>query len=370
VGQTGEVVSPAGLVTASLSAALALGCVAGCSRVATPTAASPSASPGPPAAEPAVGGVVADHLQAPWSMARMPDGSVLVSHRDDATISRIAPDRQVTTVGTVAGVVPGGEGGLLGIAVPRGANPKDVYVYYTADGDNRIARLRWSGGRLADQAPIFTGIPKGPIHDGGRIAFGPDGFLYVGTGETGDGELAQDLSSPAGKILRLTDQGAPAPGNPWPGSPVWTLGHRNVQGLAWDADGRLWASEFGQNDIDELNLIEPGQNYGWPLCEGACDEPGMTNPKVEWSPTAIASPSGMAIVGGSAWVASLRGETLYQVRLRGTTAEQPIAWFDQRFGRLRDVVAGPDGTLWVMTNNTDGRGNPRPADDQILAIRH
>lgn len=328
---------------------------------AAPTAA--TASPGTPAIRD-----VATGLAVPWSMARLPDGSALVTHRDSAAISQVAADGAVTPLGRVDGVVPGGEGGLLGIAVEPGGNPRRAFVYYTAEGDNRVARLGFTDDSIDDQRPILTGIPKGAVHNGGRIAFGPGGLLYVATGETGIPELAQERTSLGGKILRITTEGAPAPGNPDPGSPVYSLGHRNVQGLAWDEQGRLWASEFGQNDVDELNRVEPGGNYGWPQCEGACGEPGTIDPAAEWSPTSVASPSGMVIAAGSAWIASLRGETLWQVPLEGAEAGEPRAWYEGRFGRLRDVIAATPRTLWVATNNTDGRGDPRPGDDRILAV--
>lgn len=343
--------------------------VTGCAATDSPGTGAPPLSSGPAtfAGKVAVS-VVARDLAVPWGMALLPDGSVLVTHRDSAEISRVQRDGSVTEAGTVADVVPGGEGGLLGIAVaPRGA-AHQVFVYFTAASDNRVARLDWDGSRLSGQRTILSGIPKEQIHNGGRIAFGPDGLLYVATGDAGVGEMAQDPDSLGGKILRLTETGRPAPGNPVPGSPVFSLGHRNVQGLAWDDDGRLWASEFGQSDADELNLIRPGGNYGWPQCEGRCGQPDFTDPAQIWSPTAIASPSGMAISGGSAWIASLRGEALWEVPLDGESAGEPRVWLQGERGRLRDVINGPDGSLWVATNNTDGRGDPGPGDDRILRV--
>ena len=230
-----------------------------------------------------VAGVVATGLHAPWGIAFLPDGSALVSQRDDDTIVRVTPQGSVSTVGTVSGVDGVGEGGLLGIALAP-AYPKDpsLYAYFTAGAQNVVARMTYAGGRLSDQRQIFGGIPSGPIHNGGRIAFGPDGMLYVGTGEAGRGAPAQDPHDLGGKILRLTPDGKPAPGNPSPGSPVWTLGHRNVQGLAWDARGRMWASEFGQNTWDELNHIVAGDNYGWPIVEGRGHQARFHDPVRVW----------------------------------------------------------------------------------------
>jgi glucose/arabinose dehydrogenase len=275
----------------------------------------------------------------------------------------------VTVVGTVPGVQPGGEGGLLGLAVPPGPRPSYVLAYLTSATDNRVLRIGWDGGRLGASRAILTGIPKSAIHNGGRLRFGPDGMVYVATGDAGEGSRAQDPRDLGGKILRITPEGRPAPGNPDPASRVWSLGHRNVQGLAFDRDGRLWATEFGQSDADELNLIRPGANYGWPQCEGACGRDGFVDPAVQWSPTAIASPSGLAIKGRSAYVASLRGEVLYRVRLDGETAGEPRRLSLGDRGRLRTVETGPRGRLWLVTGNTDGRGTPRPGDDTILRLR-
>ncbi|MCZ9340416.1 PQQ-dependent sugar dehydrogenase, partial [Streptomyces sp. TRM76130] len=205
---------------------------------------------------------------------------------------------------------------------------------------------------------VFKGIPKGFVHNGGRIAFGPDGMLYAGTGESGDPGLSQDEESLGGKILRLTPEGDPAPGNPFSGSPVYSVGHRNVQGLAWDADQRLFASEFGQDTWDELNAITPGGNYGWPDAEGASDDEAYRDPVAQWG-TDEASPSGIAYTGGSVWMAALKGERLWRVPLDGTAkAAEPQSFLRGEYGRLRTVVAAGDGKLWLVTSETDGRGDP------------
>lgn len=308
-------------------------------------------------------------LTSPWGLAFLPDGSALVSERDTGRVKRVPADGgKAVTVGRVRGSVPQGEGGLLGLAVPPGPDPAFVFAYYTGATDNRVVRIAWDGSRLGRQRPILTGIPKNTYHDGGRLLVGPDSTLVIGTGDAGQPDLSQDRRSLAGKVLRITFDGRPAPGNPFPGSPVYTLGHRNVQGLAFDSAGRLWASEFGQSDADELNLLRPGRNYGWPVHEGAAKDDRYANPAVQWSPTSIASPSGIAILDDVAYVASLRGEVLWQVPLVGERAATPVALDLGDLGRLRSVLAAPDGTLWLVTGNTDGRGSPRDGDDRILRL--
>ncbi len=312
--------------------------------------------------------VITTNLTSPWGLAFLPDGSALVTERDTARIKRVpVGGGKATLVGRVSGVQSYGEAGLLGIAIPPGPDPSYVFVYYTSANDNRVVRMEWNGSRLGKQTPILTGIPKGSIHDGGRLLVDGD-TLFVATGETGNPPLAQDRKSLAGKVLRITFDGKPAAGNPFPGSPVYTLGHRNVQGLALDSQGRVWATEFGQNDVDELNLLVPGKNYGWPVHEGAGNDPDYVDPYVEWSPTSTASPSGMAILNDVAYVASLRGETLWKVKLTDARHGKASKVRIGNKGRLRTVVAAPDGTLWLVTSNTDGRGSPSAKDDRILRL--
>ena len=325
--------------------------------------------PATPSAPPPVVSVVGDRaagLVSPWGLVRLPDGSALVSERDTARIVRIAEDGSQIEATVVDQAAPDGEGGLLGIAVDPTATW--LYAYVTTAEDNRVLRMPLEdlGGARED---ILTGIPKAGIHNGGRIAFGPDGMLYVATGDAGEPDLAQDPDSLAGKVLRVDPEGAVPEDNPLAGSPVWSLGHRNVQGLAFDSQGQLWATEFGSKDADELNLIEPGANYGWPAVEGTGVDPTYVNPQAQWSPTSLASPSGLAIVDDVAYVASLRGEVLWQVPLVGDRAATPIALDLGDLGRLRTVEALPDGSLWLMTSNTDGRGDPRNADDRILVLK-
>ncbi|ASN26733.1 glucose sorbosone dehydrogenase [Streptomyces pluripotens] len=318
---------------------------------------------------------VAEGLKTPWGLAPLPDGDLLVSSRDEGTITRIdGKTGQKTELGTVSGVSPAGEGGLLGIALsPDYASDHMVYAYFTSASDNRIVRVRYDdqkppGGQLSAPDTVFKGIPKGYVHNGGRIAFGPDGMLYAGTGESGRRALAQDKRSLGGKILRLTPEGEPAPGNPFPDSPVYSYGHRNVEGLAWDDRQRLFASEFGQDTWDELNAIKPGDNYGWPDAEGKSSNPAFHNPVAQWH-TDEASPSGIAYVDGVIWMAALKGQRLWRIPLKGIQASAaPQAFLTGKYGRLRTVVAAGGNKVWLVTSNTDGRGSPRKGDDRVLEV--
>jgi aldose sugar dehydrogenase len=316
--------------------------------------------------------VLASNLAVPWGVAFLPDGSALVSGRDSHRIVRIDPDGRVTTVGTVAGVADNsGEGGLLGVALsPTFATDALVYAYLTSATDNRIVRMTYRAGTLGAPAVIFSGIPKAGVHNGGRIAFGPDGMLYATAGDATQKTRAQDLDYLGGKVLRMTPDGRPAPGNPFPGSVVYTLGHRNPQGLAWGPDGSLYEAEFGQSALDELNLLRPGKNYGWPDVEGTIgpSDPKYTAPLLTW-PTGEASPSGLAFAGDSLWMATLQGKRVYRIPVLGpgrVTTLTPILTGD--YGRLRTVARAPDGSLWISTSNRDGRGEPVTADDRIVRV--
>ncbi len=319
------------------------------------------------AGRPHVVGTVATNLQAPWGITFLPDGTALVGERDTTRVVAIE-DGEVRTVGRVEGVRPRGEAGLLGLATsPTYARDRLVYGYLSTARDNRVVTMRYAGGRLGPPKPVLTGIPNGFIHDGGRLLFAKDGTLFVSTGETGDSALAQDRGSLGGKILHVTRRGEPAPDNPEPGSPVWTMGHRNVQGLAFDDRGQLWATEFGRDTWDELNRIDKARNYGWPVEEGRGDDDRYRNPYVQWR-TDEASPSGLAYLDGSLWAGALRGGRLWQIPLQGGTTRPPRDFLVGDYGRLRTVVAAPDGHLWVTTSNRDGRGDPSPGDDRILEV--
>ncbi|WOP17742.1 PQQ-dependent sugar dehydrogenase [Raineyella sp. LH-20] len=310
---------------------------------------------------------VTSGLDAPWSIVFV-DGVTLVSERDTGRILEIGADGSHREVGTVPGVVHGGEGGLLGLAVDP---QRRLYVYSTGQHGNRIQRFPLTGaaGSLGLGRPVETvldHLPSGGIHNGGRIAFGPDGMLYAGVGDSGQNTLAQDRTSLGGKILRMTPDGAVPPDNPFAGSLIWSYGHRNVQGLAWAGDGTMFATEFGQNTWDELNVIVPGGNYGWPVVEGrGGTDRGFRDPVQQWR-TDQASPSGLARAGDTLFIANLRGQVLRTVPVAspGTATDH----YRGTYGRLRDVTVAPDGRLWILTNNTDGRGTPAADDDRILAV--
>ena len=309
-------------------------------------------------------------LTSPWGLIALDDGSLLVSERDTKQIKLVPADSpdEPEVLTTVEEAVPNGEAGLLGLATT--ADESTVFAYYTSAEDNRIVAMSWDGATLGDPEVILDGIPHGDgnRHEGGRMVVGPDDLLYVSTGETGNTpDIAQDEDSLGGKILRLTLEGEPAPDNPF-GTAVYSLGHRNVEGLAFDDAGNLWASEFGDSDWDELNLIEPGGNYGWPEIEGSGGGDDYVDPVAVWA-TADASPSGIAYWDDSVWMAGLRGERLWEIPVDGTQAGTPVPHLAGELGRLRTVEANADGSgLLLSTSNTDGRGEPRDGDDRILTV--
>ncbi|MCU1550214.1 MAG: glucose dehydrogenase [Glaciihabitans sp.] len=311
------------------------------------------------------GTVVASGLDLPWSMVRLKSGSTLISERDTALVKELEQDGSLRTVGKVPNVHPAGEGGLLGLAV----QPSDeswLYAYTSTASDNRVVRMKIDGAAgsysLGELQVIFSGIKRGEIHNGGRIKFGPDGMLYVTAGETGDHPLAQSLGTKAGKIFRLQPDGSVPSDNPFAGSPVFSWGHRNPQGIAWDASGMMWASEFGQDTWDELNIIRAGKNYGWPDVEGIAHKPGFVDPVHQWT-TAEASPSGLLWLDNTLFMAALRGERLWVIHPDGEKVTVKD-FYVGTYGRMRDVIPGPNNTIWVATSNT-GRA-PRPGDDKIL----
>jgi glucose/arabinose dehydrogenase len=308
----------------------------------------------------------------PWGTFWMPDGqTALVTERDTFKVFKVTPAGVRTQVGTVPNAVTtDGEGGLLGVAVdPAWTSNHYVYFMHTASEGNRIVRMTYNGTTLTGYTILVQGIKKNRYHNGGRLAFGPDGYLYASTGEAQTPDLAQDKASLNGKILRMTTTGAPAPGNPF-GTLVYSYGHRNPQGLAFDRNGRLWEAEFGNSQVDELNLIKPGANYGWPTCEGTCSVSGMTNPKKTWS-VSTASPSGIAIVRNVIYMAALRGERLWRIPINGDTEAvgTATAYYVGTYGRLRTVTKVPGSDqLWLSTTNADNNGDGGAGSDRIFRI--
>jgi glucose/arabinose dehydrogenase len=317
---------------------------------------------------------LATNLEVPWSFAFLPGGNALVTERDSGRLLSVNPSGEAREVQTIP-EGGSGEGGLLGVAVsPNYEEDRYVYAYYTTERDNRVVRFRIG----AEPEPVLTGIPVNSYHDGGRIKFGPDGMLYISTGDAGDTENSQDRGSLGGKILRIEPDGSIPKDNPFAGNPVYSYGHRNVEGLAWDAEGQLYASEFGQNTWDEVNRIEAGENYGWPEVEGKGGEDrGYVDPITVW-PTSEASPSGAEIMvdgaipqwEGDLFVAALRGERLWHLELNDkghVTHREKL--LDGEVGRVRDVAQAPDGSLWVSTSNYDSYGSPvSEQDDRILRL--
>ncbi|MCW2751206.1 MAG: glucose sorbosone dehydrogenase [Aeromicrobium sp.] len=363
-----------------LSAAGALA-LAGCSKdntkKPTTTATTPATTPTPSATRttaaaaphPAVASTIASGLNVPWGIVFLANGDALVSQRDKGTVVRITTAGKVSTVGAVKGVVGStglGEGGLLGIATAPG-DESTLFAYITTASDNRVVKMDLTPSSLGTPKAILPGIPTSVHHHGGRLLFDSQGRLYVSAGDAEQSQLAQDKSSLAGKIMRIDQDGKAAAGNPFDNR-TWSYGHRNIEGLAFDDAGRLWASEFGDKAADELNLIRRGGNYGWPIVEGKSDNPAYINPKVTW-PTDDCSPSGLAITRSTAFLGALQGECLFAVKLDGTHTGTPKAYFSGDYGRLRSVVVAPDGALWLTTSNTDGRANPTKVDDRILRVR-
>ncbi|QNF95887.1 PQQ-dependent sugar dehydrogenase [Janibacter sp. YB324] len=352
------------------------------SDASTSETSSGSSSSGPSSTEPSgsttnrpvrSGGVrlaeaVAEKLHTPWDVDFLPDDSALVTLRDSGEVLRIDDDGTTKLDaggegGAVEGVQHQNEDGLLGLAI---GPDNGIYMYLTTESDNRIVRYTLRGDDLVDPEVILDGIPTNETHSGGRLAFGPDGYLYVTTGDARDLDLPQDTSSLAGKILRLTTSGDPAPGNPFDNE-VFSYGHRNVQGIGWTSDGTMYASEFGSQKYDEINRIEPGGNYGWPHIEGWADDSDYINPLVTWT-TDEASPSGIAVTDDGIWMTALRGERLWYVPIEATGDLGTPQDHQLDLGRLRAVTMSPDDDLWVVTSNTDGRGDPSATDDQIVRL--
>ncbi|MET8998584.1 PQQ-dependent sugar dehydrogenase [Amycolatopsis sp. NPDC004169] len=317
---------------------------------------------------------VTTDTELPWGLTTLPDGQVLYSRRDSFEIVRLDP---ATGTKTVVGKIPDvagtdGEGGVLGIAVATdfAADPW-LYVMHTSSTDNRVVRVRYTGGVLTGTPQVLlTGIPRNKYHNGGRLRFGPDGKLYLSTGDGQNGAWAQDLTSLAGKVLRINRDGSIPSDNPF-GTAVWSYGHRNPQGLAFDAQGRLWEQEFGNSVMDETNLIVRGGNYGWPACEGttgSCGQAGFIAPKHTY-PVAEGSCSGIAVVRTGLYVACERGTRLYRAEISGNSLTDVQQYLTGTYGRLRTVEPSADGGLWLTTSNYGDKDSiPYNSNESIFKV--
>lgn len=313
--------------------------------------------------------VIAQNLEVPWAIALLPNNDMLITERKGQII-RINQNGNVESVINIDEVLQIGEGGLLGIAAhPDFTKNNYIYAYYTyaADGNqtlNRVVRYFLKNNALIDKKIIIDRIPGAQNHNGGRIKFGPDGFLYIATGDAQEPSLAQDINSLAGKILRVDSNGRPAPGNPF-NNAIFSYGHRNPQGLTW-INNELWATEHGPSTRDELNRIEQGKNYGWPTITGNEQRAGMQTPVIN-SGSDTWAPSGLVDYKGILYFAGLRGNALYS--FDPNNPENGVKeYFKIEFGRLREVVLGTDGNFYITTSNKDGRGIPDEGDDKILRI--
>lgn len=326
---------------------------------------------GPAKAAPRVDRTLAKGLGVPWGIAFLPNGNALVGERDSGDVNvvrRTGGRRRIGNLDVFSQKSNAGESGLLGLALhPDFAANRLLYAYLSTRDDNRIVRMTYADGGLGAAEVVLADIPMNVHHNGGGLVFGPDGLLYASTGDGEVGSRAQSRTSLGGKVLRLTPDGGVPTGNPFDNY-TWSMGHRNVEGITFDARGALWASEFGEKEADELNRIEPGANYGWPRVEGGDGSGGFRDPLAEWSPTSICSPAGIAVANSRAWLGALRGECVYSVRLRGPEAGAKRRHFTGRFGRIRAVAAAPDGSLWITTSNRDGRATPGAGDDKVIRI--
>ena len=336
------------------------------------TAGSPAPAPAPASAsEPGSPKTVSTGWSIPWGLSWLPDGSALLTERDSFKVYTLTQSGTKRQIGEVPNVVTtGGEGGLLSIAVsPSWKNDHYVYVMHTAADGNRIVRMTFDGSALSDYKVLVDGIRKNTYHNGGRIKFGPDGYLYATTGDAQTPDLAQDKTSLNGKILRMTPDGTPAPGNP-SDSLVYSYGHRNPQGITWDAEGRLWEGELGDSKYDELNLIEPGKNYGWPDVRGR-----MLDLRDDRPQAPVARRGSLAQRGRLRRRGDLHGRAARRAAVahpgHGTSAGTPKAYYTNHYGRLRTVesVPGP-GTksLWLTTTNADNNGDGEAGSDKVFQI--
>lgn len=315
---------------------------------------------------------IATNLEVPWAMDFLPNGDILFTERTGKL--KLVSNGQVNDVATIPDVKVYGEGGLMGLAIhPDFENNNYIYLMLTYSGDgnntlNRVVRYNYEDGKLNDRKIIVDQIPGAIYHNGGRIKFGPDKYLYITTGDSLEPSLAQDKNSLAGKILRVTDDGSPAPENPFKNQ-IYSIGHRNPQGLTWDNEGRLWSTEHGRSSpsgFDEVNIIIRGRNYGWPEIQGSETRNGMESPLAQ-SGQETWAPGGAVFHEESLFFTGLRGEALYELRIENGNAIISNHLLNE-YGRIRDVLIGPDNLLYISTSNRDGRGKPSNEDDKILQI--
>lgn len=326
--------------------------------------------------------VIAENLYVPWAIAISDDGKIYFTERSGKI--RIIEAGKLNSQPLITFTVPfisAGEGGLMGIALdPNYSQNHYIYVMHSyGEGNglfNRVVRLAENNNKAYIDKILLDKIPGGQIHNGGRIKIGPDGKLYITTGDTGNSQLAQDPTSAAGKILRIELDGKIPNDNPFPNSPVYSLGHRNPEGLAWNSKNVLYESEHGQSAHDEINIIKQGANYGWPLVQGneESTETIVQKPLIQ-SGEETWAPSGIAFVTQGPWqgnllVANLRGQQLLAISLNGngTIVKKVEAHLKNEYGRLREVVQAKDGSIYITTSNMDGRGNPDKTDDRIIRL--
>jgi glucose/arabinose dehydrogenase len=320
---------------------------------------------------------IATETDVPWGLAFLSDGSALYTRRDAQDVIRVTAAGVKTNVGKIPNVSgTNGEGGLLGLELsPDFATDHYVYIHHTSSSDNRVIRLKYENGALVigSLQVLLTGIPRNKFHNGGRLRFGPDNKLYVSTGDGQNGANAQNKQNLGGKILRLNLDGSAPTDNPFYGEGgnaryVWSWGHRNVQGLAFDSQNRLWEAELGEGTSDEVNLIQKGGNYGWPNCEGTSGScGGYVAPKKTFS-TSSASPSGLAIVNDTLFMAALKGESLYRMTVSGSSITSTTRHFQGTYGRIRTVEPSPDGGLWMTTSNADKDSTPNNSNTKIMHV--
>jgi len=322
--------------------------------------------------------VYAKNLDTPWAIAFLPDKSLLITERAGRVRLINEGKLQEEPVATLSQVREIGEGGLLGIALsPDFSANQQVFLYYTyqVNGQNtlnRVVKMTLQNNKLSDEKIIVDQIPGAQNHNGGRIKFGPDKYLYITTGDAQNPSLSQDKNSLAGKILRVTEDGKGPSGNPF-NNLVYSYGHRNPQGIVWGSDGKLWETEHGPSGgslgfgNDEINIIFPGKNYGWPIIQGDEIKEGMEKPLFHSGSTTWA-PADLAYLNGTLFFGGLKGQTLYKAKPSENGVSDFVDYFKGQFGRIREVILGPDNMLYITTSNKDGRGVPDNSDDKIIKI--